>query len=368
MGKILIKNCFNCKKEFKHLWKGFGNPNHKRFCSHKCSTSYRQKTHREELNKKALEWRKKNIIKARKQGKEWQQKWRDNHREEYRERCRKRIKSGEIVSDDNILFYGYKEPLRKFEGGFGYQGVLSYSKDKDKVQCHLCGRMFRFLNNGHLGKIHGITSSEYKEKVGLSPQASLVGEGTREKLFLRPHNPKHMKELKNIWKNRKNIIKKTGKDPQSHPKQRLEIKNRKGTCPDQLLDMIDKTTKSFGRVPTQEEFVKFHYGKYLGSIRNTFGTWTEALAKLNLKTNHKEYTPEYLITEVKEFYKVHRRTPRWSDWKRGLLPNIGSYYTHFRGLNHVRALAGVPVVIQYTGRRSEEVMPDEKMRMQLINK
>ena len=32
------------------------------------------------------------------------------------------------MKKENIIFYGYKEPLTKFKEGFGYRGVLSYSK------------------------------------------------------------------------------------------------------------------------------------------------------------------------------------------------------------------------------------------------
>lgn len=283
------------------------------------------------------------------------QAWRDKNREKVRSDGRKRNGTG-VDGEGDVLFYGYKEPLRKFEGGFGYKGVISYSKDKDRIQCHFCGKLFKSINNGHLMKIHGMTASDYKQKVELSPTASLVGEGTRKKLLDRPYNPMHMEELKKAWKKRKAHIKKTGKDSQSHPKMRLEIKNKRGTCPDQLLDIIEKTIKSFGRVPTMEEFKNFHGGKFYGSIRATYGTWTNALAKLGKNTHHKEFTTEQLVDAIKNFYKVNKRTPRWSDFERGLLPSSTAYYNHFKNLNHARLLAGAPLIVQM-GRYRQEYKP-----------
>jgi len=37
-----------------------------------------------------------------------------------------------------LLYDGYKEPLREFEEGYGYRGVLAKSKDRNLIQCHIC--------------------------------------------------------------------------------------------------------------------------------------------------------------------------------------------------------------------------------------
>ena len=293
--------------------------------------------------------------------------WRAKNREKCREINRDRYNTGEIADVDKIMFYGYKEPLRKFEKGFGYKGVLIYSKDKEKIQCHFCGKMFRALNNGHLGKVHGMTAEKYKEEVGLSPISSLVGEATREKLFARPYNPTHMIELKKAQEKRRQIIKETGKDPQSHKKMRLEIHNQRGTCPDQLLDKIEKTIKSFGRVPNAEEFARFHNGKFLGSIKGTFGSWTEALNRLGKRTNKSlPLSREILIDELQNFYKVHKRSPRWSDFNRGLLRDASTYYKHFKNLNHARLLANVPLVVWMGRKRYEDYIPKEEERKRML--
>lgn len=340
--------CQECEKEL--------TGRKRKFCSRLCCTRNINKRHREKHNANARQKLIDNPVGERVRRAEQARNWHKKHPDNSRKHNRSRIKTGEFASVDDIIFYGYKEPLRKFEGGHGYMGVLSYSKANDKVQCHICGCLFRTLNNGHLGKVHGLTAREYKEKTGLSQGASLVGEGTRLKLLERPYNPNHMEELKKANEKRREVIRKTGKDPQSHPKMSLEKHNEKGTCPDQLLDKIDNTIKSFGRVPTEEEFLKFHNGKFLGSIRRTYGTWTNALSYLNRKPNRITYSREDLLEAMRNFYRVNNRTPKWSDMERGLLPSSSAYYNQFKSLNQARQEAGVPVLIPVGRRQFEETI------------
>jgi len=265
---------------------------------------------------------------------------------------------GEPLNEDTVFFYGYKEPLVKFDGGFGYKGVLSYNKDKDKVQCHFCGYAFRTLNS-HL-KIHGLTVKEYKIKTGLANTTALIGEGTRIKLLDRPRYDS-LKALKKAHKNRKLALSKGLKDPNvpEDRKARLEFYNKKGSCPDQLLDKIRKTIKSYGRVPTQKEFHKFNGGRFIGSIYRTFGNWRNALKLINKKPEKRgnlPYSREELLEAMKMFYKVNGRTPRWSDFRRGLLPTYELYLKHFGGLNKAREEAGVPILIPVANRKWEEVL------------
>lgn len=362
--KKLSKKCIGCGVVFTV---NLGRGSQKKFCTRICCTRNINKRHLEKNKAKARQRLIDNPIEERKMRAEQARNWRKNKKDNYLKANRERNGTGELASEDEILFYGYKEPLRKFVGGYGYQGVLRFNKAKDKVQCHFCGRLFRAINNGHLQKIHGLTASLYKEKVGLSPSASLVGESTREKLYNRPYNPDHMVELKKIHENRRKVIKNTGKDPQSHPKLSLEVKNKRGTCPDQLLDIIEKTAKSYGHTPTAEEFLSFHKGKYMGSIRKTYGTWTNALSKLNMRPHMVVKTREELIKEIQNFYQVHKRTPRWTDFERGLLSGSGCFYRKFKSLNEARLLAGVPLIIQ-TGRMREEWKYTDEEKHKMLSK
>jgi hypothetical protein len=352
-----MKKCENCDNEAKF-----------KFCSRACSIkSYRIKN-REKINQAGRDRLKNNPDKERAKRAKAAREWRKTHPDGSRKHNRSRIGTGEDGTPETVLFYGYKEPLRKYDGGFGYQGVLSYSKTHDKVQCHMCGKLFRSLNNGHLMQVHGVTAYEYKESTGLSQQTALVGEGARLKLIERGHNPNHMVELKKAQEKRRERIKKGLKDTQSGKKMSLEVKNKRGTCPDQLLAIIDRTIKSYGRVPTEEEFLSFQNGRYMGSIRRTYGTWTNALSKLGQHPNMVRYSENDLLDAMRNFYQVNNRTPRFSDMERGLLPSASAYYSKFKSINNARLKAGLPLVIKVGHRKSEEWMPTPEERERMISK
>lgn len=354
---VKLSNCLECRAPHSR----------QKYCSKKCSSRFLQKKHRAVRNERARQRLKENPEEERAKRAKAAREWRARHPEKSRKYNRKRLNVGMLANPDDVIFYGYKPPFRKFKDGFGYEGVLMYSKSEGKVQCHLCGGLFRMLNNGHLLKVHGITARQYKEKVGLSQQTALCGEETREKLLKRGHNPKHMEALKRAQRARRARLRKGLPDLQSGFKLSLERKNERGTCPDQLLERIQDAANKLGRVPTGEEFIKMNEGKYMGSIRNTFGTWTNAVAKLGMKTYREIHTRDTLIAAMQNFFQVHKRTPRWSDMERGLLPSASCYYSHFKNINHARLLAKVPLIVA-VGRRHEEWTPTDSERDVMLTK
>lgn len=253
--------------------------------------------------------------------------------------------TGEIPKEE-LLIYGYKEPLAKFTGGFGYAGVLSCTKDLQKVQCHFCGELFKSLSRRHLS-LHKLNAKEYKIKVGLSQKTALCGEATRQKYMKRLGNPNYLQDLKKAQKARRKQIDEGG--GRTFKKKSLQDKNKQGNCPDQLLDKISKTIKSFGRVPTIMEFKKFHEGRFLSSIQLTYGTWSNALKLLGKKSHNVYYSKEDLLQAMRVFYKTHNRSPRLSDMQRGLIQSPKTFYKHWSSLNDARKEAGVPYLIK-TGR------------------
>jgi len=59
----------------------------------------------------------------------------------------------------------------------GQLGVLA--TDGEKVQCHICGRWYRYLTN-HARMAHDLYADEYKALFGLNVTTGLVGPATRE--------------------------------------------------------------------------------------------------------------------------------------------------------------------------------------------
>lgn len=80
-----------------------------------------------------------------------------------------------MVTVEKIKAHAEKWPL------YGDLGALAYDAIEDKVQCHICGRWFRGLNN-HVLRSHGWTVDDYREEFGLNRGQSLICEGTRQRL------------------------------------------------------------------------------------------------------------------------------------------------------------------------------------------
>ena len=276
---------------------------------------------------------------------------------------RRKYDTGTPADPNDIFFYGYKEPLKKFEGGHGYYGVLSYNGAKDKVQCHFCGLMFRTLGT-HVNKEHGLNAREYKANTGLMEKTALVAEGTRITQAKMSHMTNRTPEMeakrKAAWlewhRNRR---------PKQKERYALEHHNLRGSCPDQLLDKVQKLADELGRPPTGEEFRKAHDGRYYKTLLTTFGTWQNALRKLKLDVYREVPTNEKLLQDLRDFYKIHGRTPLVSDFRRGLLHTAQLYYKRFGNMNYARLLAGIPFVIRMH-RKYEEWTPDAEQREKML--
>jgi len=303
----------------------------------------------------------------------------------------------EIEYDDSpcgrVTLYNYKEPFMEFRGGYGYEGVLLFDSETDKVQCHLCGEWCFYLPN-HLHREHNMTAEKYKNKVGLRKNTALIGERTRAKLIasgtdrfnnLKVHCTPHSEESRN-------------KISETLKALRRQTQNETGTCPLQLINRLQNLYNDLGRTPTRKE-LSFHETlvKVYGSIKeacNVAGIpyrrpsevfsdrtkWTEDalvvafseyfavnkslpkykdikgskelknawsnMVKNNLKqkvftrivrelpefqkvSQRLKYTPEQLITFLRSFKINNGRLPSYSDCKRGLLPSLQTYAKYF---------------------------------------
>lgn len=257
--------------------------------------------------------------------------------------------------DEFLTVKNYKEPLRKVVNGFGYIGCLSQTKDGEKLQCHICGKLFASLQL-HVYKTHGIKAKEYKLRFGLAMETALMSDAVREKkkentlrwmrTFTKEEWEEHMKKRIEINKQirAKGGWGKRGKD-------QLETANKRGTCPDQILEKIKEVAKKVGRTPTLQEFINEHGGeRYRHLICKVYGSWGNALKILKMtpkerdwKTNYKgtKYDSETLLEYLIDFAREHGRIPTSTDFRRGYLPSDAVYRRHFGTLEQARERAGV---------------------------
>lgn len=252
-----------------------------------------------------------------------------------------------IPNKEDLVYPDYKEPLRALKEGYGYFGTVALSKDKKKIQCHICGKMYKSVSS-HLSQTHGMTVEEYKDKFGLAGTTTLIGNATRKKFrdhynktkrkFLEHHRQKGLKGTVERNKERKGN------------KLRMEIRNKRGNCPDQLIDKITKLYDKLGRAPSVAEYRK-EYGKGAPSqLYYYFGLWDNAFSKAGIKSFKKQkeekYTKEKLIEAFQTFYKRFNRTPQYSDLGNHGLPSRTPVRRLFDTMNIARYEAGVPLLVK----------------------
>lgn len=248
---------------------------------------------------------------------------------------------------DVLTLKHYKEPLLsvKKKDGYGYYGALSVSLTTGKLQCHMCGGMFDHVG-AHAWLAHGMRAREYREKYKLSPTSALVSEGLRMKLkertleFIAKMSLKQRKEhMEHARKARR----------REQPRESLEAKNRKGTCPDQLLAKIKECAEAIGHTPTQKEFIDFNQSqRFLHLVNKTFGSWKNAIKMAKLAERpqfggkpRQRYTNEELLEYLNIFWQENQKVPTETDFRRGLLPDSNVYKRRFGSVPKARTLAGI---------------------------
>ena len=257
-------------------------------------------------------------------------------------------KAGITLSRKDWVFDNYKEPINAVENGFGYYGVVIRSKDKELVKSNIDGLFYPQITYWYVKK-HGFENLKaYKDFYGISHSTPLCGKSISmrnllniQKYLLR--NPKQTRD-----KLRQIAIK--ANKSRTGEKLALEIKNKRGTCPDQLLQKLKSYKEKYGYTPTKSEFkYENNSKKHIETILDTFGTWTNAITLAGLIPANIErpsgYNDEYLLECLRTFFKNNGYTPLYHHFGNGVLPGRKAYYRHFKSLNIARRSAGIPEVI-----------------------
>lgn len=249
----------------------------------------------------------------------------------------------------NLVYLNYKEPLRAVVDGFGYQGTLAQTEDGEFVQCHICGKLAANLGS-HVYNAHRMMADEYKQKFQLAKMTPLCSDTFSRKAKERTlewMKTKTSEELErvNVAKNGAHHNRKF--EPRSLT---LEEMNRKGICPDQLLDRIRQAADALGKTPTVVELNSYHQTqRYQVPIIRTFGSYKKACELAGLVPNKPgggggakvAHTREGLLQMLKDYYTRWGIVPTANDCARGFLPPIAVYVKHFGSIKKARKEAGL---------------------------
>jgi len=136
----------------------------------------------------------------------------------------------------------------------------------------------------------------------------------------------------------------------THP-HKLETKNKRGTCPDQLLQKIKDAKKSLGHTPSKKDFIDYCGGqRFVHLIYKTFGSWSNGVKMAGMqqkevlkkgKPRKPNYRKEELLEYLRIFYEENGRPPTETDTRRGLIPDSIAYRRIWGGMPAARLAAGI---------------------------
>lgn len=165
-----------------------------------------------------------------------------------------------------VALYKAYPPYMQVTEGHGYQGVVLHEPITDRVQCHICGRLFESLSR-HIGGEHQMKVRRYKEIFGLKMSTPLWNTRLHKKKSVetKVQNLLHPEYLEKFKKSKR------GKAP---PKKfTVQEMNAKGTCPLQLDTLFDKIMKEQQDIPKIKHIKKYVYA----SICYRFGNYNKYL-------------------------------------------------------------------------------------------
>lgn len=218
-----------------------------------------------------------------------------------------------------VTLYNYKEPFMKLRGGFGYEGVLLFDTTSEEIQCHFCGNWYGSLPH-HLKREHNMSAANYKKEVGLLQSTALLSESARAKLIASGLD-KRLQNLRIQGKKSAATKAKISATIKENQKNRLEIKNITGTCPEQLISRLQSLTTKLGHPPRHNDV------SFRESITKTFGSMKKAFEIAGIpyhppglmypETIAKRIIPEEQIIEIfRSFLLKEKRFPKAFELKK----------------------------------------------------
>lgn len=247
----------------------------------------------------------------------------------------------------------YKEPLRTNAGGYGYLGAVLQTADGSKIQCHICGKLFRSLAS-HLTAAHKVSAKEYRKSYGIAHNTALVSDQERVVRADRFNEMVASGKItrgtqKDNWEKASKASVKACKGKKFELS--LEVKNKRGSCPDQIIDKIQQFHKEFGFPPTRYQFEDaYKWGKrYVRLAENEFGSFRKAVIKACGKAQEykqpypkkqgKDWSSEEIIEMIQLYYQEENRVPTFSDFRRGYFPHPSTIARRFGSLVKAREIA-----------------------------
>lgn len=236
------------------------------------------------------------------------------------------------------LFPLYKPlpPFMDYHGGYGFMGVILEDRKSGKIQCHICGGLFKNVAR-HSQHKHDMLAHAYKELTGLNEGTPLVCESTSRKIreaFTNKTKEEQEQIIKTLRANNKFLHSKKGNYHRKKCTAKIQQYNSFGTCDLQAKARFWEEYRKLGRIPTNSEMSRglasLVYTRF-DSYENALKAW--GIGDIELKNyegfkNKKvydarkaqnffpKYEKEVVINQLKSFYVENSRLPTWTETKR----------------------------------------------------
>lgn len=245
-----------------------------------------------------------------------------------------------------IPLFKVLEPFMEAQNGHGYQGVVMYDKDSDKVQCHLCGKFYALMST-HLYRAHKTTDRDYKEQFGLPMRLALcskrVSRQHRENIERHPELVKqlpkdHLRKTDSYTTRKRRIA--ISKDARN----RMAQRNKVGLCDAQMAYRYEIVEKIVGHKPTTTDLKRYDYA-LLGAIERRCGTLNKyRMSRGEAIRLRGRFAPPPLdiIASLRKTAKKINGVPRIREWKRSSRkPCVQSIYNAFGSWANALQVAGL---------------------------
>ncbi len=248
-----------------------------------------------------------------------------------------------LPASTEVTYIDYKEPLRVVAGGFGYYGTLATNKEHTHIQCHKCGNMFANLAL-HL-RSHNIVARDYKLEYGLSLNAGLISDTVRlnkQVAYDYWNDDERKAHLMRLGKEAQANGIKGGRANKNGTSWSLERRNRRGNCPDQVIEKIQSLATELNHQPTYEEYEAKYGNGIMRSLKYHYGSWNKAvkIAGFNPRDpGHPAHDRIALLLRIKEFTEQHGREPQWADFNTPYFVSVMTYYNAFGSIPEARKQA-----------------------------
>ena len=198
----------------------------------------------------------------------------------------------------------------KFESGHGFQGIILYDENCDKIQCHLCGDWFQSLSH-HISRFHKMKTREYRLQTGLLVTTPLSIPSICQ-IKSKEASIRYYTHLKNKLRNTTKIRHKR--------KMRMQEMNRKGTCPLQLEEKIEEINFLNGKIRRKDV-----PSGLLKAIYSRYGTWNRYLTLTNRQLNTTRLSDNDIKRILKCFVEKNKYFPTRSQMNNRMCLPLFSY-------------------------------------------